>query len=149
MSDSLINKKEEIEVEVAQGEESSPKSTIYSCRHCSHVLFNELVINPHLNKKSNKTCMSEILHIHSPFDEEILGNNYNSEWLQSQMNNPEIISGRIHCPTPQCGVRLGSFNWTGGCCDQCKQWIVPLIQITKSKIDKKRKSGYQEFTDLC
>ena len=48
MSDSLINKKEEIEVEVAQGEESSPKSTIYSCRHCSHVLFNELVINPHL-----------------------------------------------------------------------------------------------------
>ena len=139
MADSLIKMQEEEKVETTIPiEESSTRLPIaYSCRHCSHVLFNEIVINPHLNKKSNKTCVSETLHIHSPFDQEILGNNYNSEWLQSQMNNPTVISGRIHCPIPKCGVRLGSFNWTGGCCDQCKEWIVPLIQITKSKVDRK------------
>ena len=40
--------------------------------------------------------------------------------------------GRFSCPN--CGTKLGSTTWSGAQCS-CGTWVVPAIQIPKSKVD--------------
>ena len=43
--------------------------------------------------------------------------------------------GKILCPTPRCGEKLGHFAHYGMKCS-CARWVCPAYQILKSKVDQ-------------
>jgi hypothetical protein len=42
--------------------------------------------------------------------------------------------GKLHC---SCGARVGSLAWAGSQC-ACGTWVVPAIQVVRSKVDARR-----------
>lgn len=99
--------------------------TRYLCRTCRSVLFveSDLQDPPHeisqhhfSHRKRNHTasaCQSYFL-------------NSLLDWM------PESETGKISCY--HCQSRLGHYKWSGNQCS-CGTWVVPAIQIPKSKVD--------------
>lgn len=46
------------------------------------------------------------------------------------------FEGKIVCPNPKCGARVGSFCWGGAQCS-CGFWVVPCVQFPRSKVDER------------
>ena len=44
----------------------------------------------------------------------------------------ETQAGKIVCPTPRCGEKLGAFAHYGAQCS-CARWVSPAYQVHKSK----------------
>ncbi|KDN53136.1 hypothetical protein K437DRAFT_289675 [Tilletiaria anomala UBC 951] len=53
-------------------------------------------------------------------------------WM-SALKNGEV-SGRLDCPAPKCGAKLGSWDWAGMQCG-CGAWITPAFALHRSKVD--------------
>lgn len=45
------------------------------------------------------------------------------------------IGGKLTCPAPKCGSKLGSFDWAGQQCS-CGAWVVPAFSLNASKVDE-------------
>ncbi|PWN90208.1 hypothetical protein FA10DRAFT_266696 [Acaromyces ingoldii] len=54
-------------------------------------------------------------------------------WMQGLQHGE--ISGRLVCPAPRCGVKLGSWDWAGMQC-ACGAWVTPAFALHKSKVDE-------------
>lgn len=54
------------------------------------------------------------------------------EWMRDQIL---FLEGQLSCPKPQCGAKLGHFNWCGQPCP-CGHWVVPAFHLAASKVDK-------------
>lgn len=35
------------------------------------------------------------------------------------------LAGKIICPNPKCGAKLGNYDWAGVSCS-CKEWVTPV-----------------------
>jgi len=47
----------------------------------------------------------------------------------------EDQEGKLVCPN--CDTRFGSYVWSGDQCS-CGFWVVPAIQVPKSKVDPRK-----------
>ena len=45
------------------------------------------------------------------------------------------LSGKLLCF--KCNTRFGSYDWAGNQCS-CGVWVVPAIQVPKSKVDVRK-----------
>ncbi|QRV75935.1 Dual specificity phosphatase, catalytic domain [Ceratobasidium sp. AG-Ba] len=56
------------------------------------------------------------------------------KWMQPFLEKGQI-AGKIICPNPKCGAKLGNYDWAGVACG-CKEWVTPGFCIHKSKVDE-------------
>ncbi|KAG8745380.1 hypothetical protein FRC10_008239 [Ceratobasidium sp. 414] len=56
------------------------------------------------------------------------------KWMQPFLDKGQL-AGKIMCPNPKCGAKLGNYDWAGVACS-CKEWVTPGFCIHKSKVDE-------------
>lgn len=56
------------------------------------------------------------------------------KWMQPFLDKGQL-AGKIICPNPKCGSKLGNYDWAGVSCS-CKEWVTPGFCIHKSKVDE-------------
>ncbi|KAG9110285.1 hypothetical protein FRC07_008219 [Ceratobasidium sp. 392] len=56
------------------------------------------------------------------------------KWMQPFLESGQL-AGKIICPNPKCGAKLGNYDWAGVACS-CKEWVTPGFCIHKSKVDE-------------
>ncbi|KAG6850082.1 hypothetical protein H0H93_001215 [Arthromyces matolae] len=56
------------------------------------------------------------------------------KWMESFLSDGQI-AGKIICPNPKCGAKLGNYDWAGVSCG-CKEWVTPGFCINRSKVDE-------------
>ena len=126
----------------------------FKCGKCRKSLFNDkqLILfhensakdtYSHKRKKNNSVntteCTSYFLNI-----ERLMNNNNNNEekkdidfieqfQIVMEKQNMKLESGIIKCK--KCSLKLGEFFDKGTQCS-CGSWVVPAVQIVKSKVDK-------------
>jgi dual specificity phosphatase 12 len=62
-------------------------------------------------------------------------------WLPEGNSEAEgEVEGKLRCPGPRCGARIGTFKWTGSQCS-CGTWVTPAFQIPRSKLDERPVAG--------
>ena len=115
-----------------------PNKDCFSCRKCRTVIFgqDDMQDPPHVPSQhqfgyrkhgggATGDCQSFFLH-------DVM------DWMKSGSSGRSSSSaavgdeGRIHCP--KCDTKIGTLHWSGAQCS-CGTWVVPAIQIPKSKVD--------------
>ncbi|KAG8703623.1 hypothetical protein FRC09_004066 [Ceratobasidium sp. 395] len=56
------------------------------------------------------------------------------KWMEPFLESGQL-AGKIMCPNPKCGAKLGNYDWAGVACS-CKEWVTPGFCIHKSKVDE-------------
>ncbi|KAG9101379.1 hypothetical protein FRC06_003075 [Ceratobasidium sp. 370] len=56
------------------------------------------------------------------------------KWMQPFLDKGQL-AGKIICPNPKCGAKLGNYDWAGVACG-CKEWVTPGFCIHRSKVDE-------------
>ncbi|CAE6419977.1 unnamed protein product [Rhizoctonia solani] len=56
------------------------------------------------------------------------------KWMKPFLENGQL-AGKIICPNPKCGAKLGNYDWAGVSCS-CKEWVTPGFCIHRSKVDE-------------
>ncbi|CAE6429810.1 unnamed protein product [Rhizoctonia solani] len=56
------------------------------------------------------------------------------KWMQPFLEKGQL-AGKIVCPNPKCGAKLGNYDWAGVSCS-CKEWVTPGFCIHRSKVDE-------------
>ena len=123
---------------------------IFKCGKCRKTLFSDkqlILFHDNLakDKYSNKRrknntvktteCTSYFLSIERLMEDEDSKNNNNKDKFEENMinNNMKLESDAIKCK--KCSYKLGEFFPKGTQCS-CGCWVVPAVQIVKSKVDK-------------
>lgn len=123
---------------------------IFKCGKCRKTLFNDkqlILFHDNLakDKYSNKRrknnavktteCTSYFLSIERLMADDENENNSNKDTFEETMENKnmKLESGAIKCK--KCSYKLGEFFPKGTQCS-CGSWVVPAVQIVKSKVDK-------------
>lgn len=55
-------------------------------------------------------------------------------WMSDTPGAPCEPSGRITCPNPYCGQKLGRYSWTGNSCPCGVESCMPAFMILRSKV---------------
>jgi len=111
------------------------KVAMFTCRMCRKLLFTQADLASHSLEEPPPT-----LHmVQFRGKKNSKATECTSFFIQrvpalSDFNETE---GKILCP--KCKTRLGTYNWPGAQCS-CGGWVVPALQITKSKVDVRDKS---------
>lgn len=100
--------------------------TVFCCRKCRRALFRESNIVP--EEKHDKLAYSFVEGKAVPCTSHFL------QEPEAWMNLTEA-EGKLLCP--KCDARFGSYVWAGEQCS-CGFWVVPAIQIPKSKVDTRK-----------
>lgn len=127
----------EINVETASSQlqetlhQIDPSKDRFACRKCRRFLFGEedLEDPPHLpsqhtfgyHKHGSHQCQSYFLKD-------------GLEW----MGDLSLGEGKFGCP--KCHSKLGTWHWSGAQCS-CGTWVVPSIQVPKSRVDLVQPQG--------
>ncbi|KAF8679940.1 Dual specificity phosphatase, catalytic domain [Rhizoctonia solani] len=56
------------------------------------------------------------------------------KWMKPFLETGQL-AGKIICPNPKCGAKLGNYDWAGVSCS-CKEWVTPGFCIHRSKVDE-------------
>lgn len=54
-------------------------------------------------------------------------------WIMDRINEFSWVKGRLNCP--KCDARLGSFDFKKGAKCTCSEYVLPSVNIIKSKVD--------------
>lgn len=55
-------------------------------------------------------------------------------WMEDVIGSGEV-SGKLMCPNPKCGVKIGNFDWAGVMCG-CREWVTPGFCLARSKVEE-------------
>ncbi|KAF7316499.1 hypothetical protein MIND_00169000 [Mycena indigotica] len=55
------------------------------------------------------------------------------KWMEPFLEEGQI-AGKITCPNPKCGAKLGNYDWAGMCCG-CKEWVTPIWRPPRCAAD--------------
>lgn len=55
-------------------------------------------------------------------------------WMSAMLDAGQF-TGKILCPSPRCGAKLGSFDWAGLQCS-CGAWVCPGFALNTAKVDE-------------
>lgn len=106
----------------------------FSCRKCRTILFDEADLQDPPHEPSQHTFSYRKQH-HGAWSTSSYCQSYflqdSMNWMKDDIKNgyPE---GKFFCPV--CDSKLGNWTWSGAQCS-CGTWVVPAIQIPKSKVD--------------
>ncbi|KAL7566757.1 hypothetical protein ACA910_017805 [Epithemia clementina (nom. ined.)] len=114
-----------------------PSQTRYSCRRCRTILFgeDELEYPPHSQAK-HRFSARKMNHGGTPASNRNTSSMCQSLFLQDGapwMGDMSSFEGKFACP--KCDTKLGTWDWSGSQCS-CGTWVVPAIQVPKSKVDE-------------
>jgi dual specificity phosphatase 12 len=114
-----------------------PSKDRYYCRMCRIALFDEnnLQDPPH---EASQHQFSYRKVQHGTIDRSSQSDRCQSYFLQTSLawmgddilNG--VVEGKFTCP--KCNAKIGTWIWSGTQCS-CGTWVVPAIQIPKSKVD--------------
>ena len=102
----------------------------WRCRMCRQLVCGEADLESHqrgmhdhsyYQRGGSKPCSSLFLSEPLP-------------WMEDQVAMGGF-EGKIVCPTPRCGAKLGAWNWAGAQCS-CGTWVTPALQLVMSKLDE-------------
>ena len=115
-----------------------PTKNRYLCRMCRTALFDESDLQdpPHKvsqhqfsrRKMQHGTVVIDVSitdHCQSYFLQDSI------HWMGDDIHNG-VSEGKFNCPN--CCTKIGTWIWSGTQCS-CGTWVVPAIQIPKSKVD--------------
>jgi dual specificity phosphatase 12 len=54
-------------------------------------------------------------------------------WMAAELGGGEV-GGKLGCPGPRCGARLGAWSWAGERCS-CGAWVTPAFQVHLGRVD--------------
>lgn len=121
-----------------EGKAMKSKVIVYCCKFCRQNLFRNDLLNQHAKnqqefayrrrEKEKNVSLSSTTEVHKTACTSYFITSP-MKWLNNQAKS---TSGKILCPS--CNKRLGIYSWKGSQCS-CGSWIVPALQITKSKVD--------------
>ena len=120
----------------------NPEGGNYRCRRCGTAVFNSTDLVEHERgrgviefvdhegvqrrkgepKKEAKNCHDSIFVDPLPWMSEVI--------LQ--------MDGKINCPNPKCGSKLGSFTWVGDRC-RCGRWVTPAFHMLPDRVEQRGK----------
>lgn len=102
---------------------SNRMEQVYCCRKCRKHLFrgSNVDTEPHVADPTKQFVPGQVEGCTSHFLVEA------EPWM-----NLEQHEGKLNCPN--CDARFGSFVWAGAQCS-CGAWVVPAIQVPKSRVD--------------
>ena len=107
------------------------KKDHFSCRKCRRVLFgrDDLQDPPHVPAQHGFGYRKHGVELgespcQSHFLQECL------DWMGEDIL--QSSEGKFSCP--KCHTKLGTWHWSGAQCS-CGTWVVPAIQIPRSKVD--------------
>jgi dual specificity phosphatase 12 len=106
---------------------------VYCCKRCRKALFRD----SNLNKEDHDKHTRHSFHNTG----KKAGGGGESACTSYFLKEPEKwmelteIEGKLTCPG--CQTRFGSYVWAGSQCS-CGFWVVPAIQIPKSKADYRK-----------
>jgi dual specificity phosphatase 12 len=124
-----------------------PDKMRYSCRTCRTILFghDDLEDPPHVASRHHFSRRKATHGLGGT-----AASSCESYFLQTslpRMGSGEIDGGqnegKFSCS--HCGTKLGTYNWSGAQCS-CGTWVVPAIQIPKSRVDAIVPANQQQFT---
>lgn len=55
-------------------------------------------------------------------------------WMEGTIGSGEV-SGKLLCPNPKCGVKIGNYDWAGVMCG-CREWVTPGFCLARSKVEE-------------
>ena len=103
----------------------------FKCRMCRAALFGEADLEDPPHEPSQHSFSHRKLHHDGSSRSATSDSACQSYFLQDTLAWMGD-EGRFNCPT--CDAKLGSTTWSGAQCS-CGTWVVPAIQIPKSKVD--------------
>ena len=114
-----------------------PSNVRYFCRMCRTALFgeNDLQYPPH--EVSQHQFSRRKIHHGSTTVDSISDRcqshflQQNLFWMGDDIQNG-VSEGKFNCPN--CCTKIGTWIWSGTQCS-CGTWVVPAIQVPKSKVD--------------
>jgi dual specificity phosphatase 12 len=123
-------------VSSAQPPPSEPEADVtkdrFSCRKCRRILFGQgNCQDPPHGVSQHDFGYRYRSHVAGTS----AGNACQSYFLQNSlvwMGDMSEEQGKITCP--KCATKVGTWSWSGAQCS-CGTWVVPAIQIPKSKVD--------------
>lgn len=111
---------------------SSPQlRTVFLCRMCRTVLFDETHQNEHGRDDPSVEHTSIFLREMVPSHVRRFGA---GAWWMPKVR---VNDGKLMCPGKNCDVRLGTWSWAGTKCS-CGVWVAPSFQIVRSKVDERK-----------
>eukprot|EP01088_Endostelium_zonatum_P016551 TRINITY_DN4524_c0_g1_i3.p1 TRINITY_DN4524_c0_g1~~TRINITY_DN4524_c0_g1_i3.p1 ORF type:complete len:115 (+),score=27.12 TRINITY_DN4524_c0_g1_i3:1-345(+) len=107
-----------------------------ACRGCRKVVFKSKELQKH-DRETGKSFTG-----HKRSKEQANCTSYflkeKPDWIESQIQASDSQEeGKIECPNPKCGAKLGAWKWSGLPCS-CGCWFSPAFQISHSRIDVKK-----------
>ncbi|XP_014664303.1 PREDICTED: E3 ubiquitin-protein ligase RNF180-like [Priapulus caudatus] len=110
-------------------------TTSYKCRRCRQMLcLSSCIVDSHGElAKEVSSCALDTSNPDPLAGLLFLDSDKLPEWLTAQIDEGEWSKGRIHCP--KCRARIGLFDFITGSKCGCLQYVLPGIQINKSKVD--------------
>lgn len=133
----------------------APDAVYYSCKKCRKLVFSESDVTTHVpqgqcddpnfnridfrgkqwhttQKPAETKCSSYFLLDGPRFRSMASGSGADAR----ETDVEKLARGDMQCPNPRCRARIGQFAWSGAQCS-CGDWVVPALQVTKSKVDLK------------
>ena len=103
-------------------ESVSPEAKEYRCRKCRRSLATTSYVVHQKADGHTEACA----HV---FVEPL-------SWMRPELEQGKL-DGKLNCPNEKCGQNVGKYAWQGSRCS-CNKWIVPGINIIRSKVDEVR-----------
>jgi dual specificity phosphatase 12 len=115
----------------------NPMENRYLCRICRMILFGEADLQDPPHQPSRHQFSYRKIH-HGAVVTSSLSECCQSyflqdclEWMGDDFRNG-VPEGKLSCP--KCDGKVGAWTWSGAQCS-CGTWVVPAIQIPRSKVD--------------
>jgi hypothetical protein len=111
-----------------------PYKTRFSCRKCRTILFGEddLQDPPHIPSQHKFSHRKHLVSGSPSAGSSDLCQSLFLQEILSWMGDDGSEEGKFGCPA--CNTKLGHWHWSGTQCS-CGTWVVPAIQIPKSRVD--------------
>ena len=114
-----------------------PYQNRYFCRMCRTALFGESDLQDPPHEVSQHQFSRRKMN-HSAMTVDPIPDRCQSYFLQQSLRwmgdniQNGISEGKLNCPN--CAAKIGTWIWSGTQCS-CGTWVVPAIQVPKSKVD--------------
>ena len=115
-----------------------PAKNRYLCRMCRTTLFGENDIQDPPHEVSQHQFSRRKMHHGTTSIAESVSDRCQSFFLQQGIDwmgeeiKHGVAEGKFNCPN--CTAKIGTWIWSGTQCS-CGTWVVPAIQVPKSKVD--------------
>jgi len=99
---------------------------LFRCRSCRGRLFTSAEITP----LPAADCCRGAQELRALPEDQLPG------WVQKQLEEGGYTRGRLTCPAPGCGAKVGQFDFIGGATCDCHATALPPVRLVRSRLDE-------------